>query len=159
MLSSIRFVRIGLAFSFFLFLVGCGSGEGPKSKVSGTVTVDKVPLAEGTINFFTAKGNASGAIKDGKFEVSGVSPGKNRVQVVALGASGAAPQSMGEFNQSRKKLEEMARSGKHDKATVDKMKKEGGSGPSINDKTKGNNQEYPIAEGSQSLPPIELTTK
>jgi len=67
--------------------LGCGGGAAtrPKTKVSGTVTLDDKPLAEGEIAFTkTAEGVADSLpIKDGKFE-GDVSLGERKVEIRAF---------------------------------------------------------------------------
>jgi len=78
-----------------LAAVGCGSKG---STVSGTVTFNGKPVPEGYINFYPADGKsapAGGAIKDGRYSVSNVAVGKNRVEVTS-NPSGTAPSSMDE---------------------------------------------------------------
>lgn len=71
--SSLRSIRIAAALGVVLFgvvLAGCGSSN--KAHVSGTVTVDNEPLANGTIQFYPVegKGQSAGAgITGGKYEV------------------------------------------------------------------------------------------
>jgi hypothetical protein len=66
-------------------LFGCDKSSGPKPvPVSGTVTLDNRPLAEGTVYFKTAATGATDAlpVKDGKFEGS-AEVGERRVEVTA----------------------------------------------------------------------------
>ena len=73
--------------------IGC-SGDG-RSEVSGRVTLNGQPIAEGAINFIPVEGNvgpgAGVEIRDGKYfiaRVKGVSPGKNRVELRAFRETG-----------------------------------------------------------------------
>jgi hypothetical protein len=96
-----------LAFLFFApLLAGCGGGdELPRRAVSGTVTLDGQPLAEGTIRFDPADGQATGGgdvIRGGSYSLpraNGLVPGQYRVSISsasgASGASGEAPGSAG----------------------------------------------------------------
>jgi len=75
--------------------VGCsGSGDDlPREPVSGTVTLDNVPLANGTISFVpvTGTGGGGGAIKDGKFSIAregGLVPGSYTVAIYASATQG-----------------------------------------------------------------------
>jgi hypothetical protein len=70
-------------------VVGCGSTS-DRLPVSGIVTLDGVPLAEGSIRFDSSGGQkviATGSlIKDGEYYVSqekGLPPGKYRVQITS----------------------------------------------------------------------------
>lgn len=69
-----------------VLLAGCDSGPpAPKlTKVSGTVTLDGSPMAEGEVTFAEPAKGAYDSIKviDGKFE-GPVQPGKKRVEVRA----------------------------------------------------------------------------
>jgi hypothetical protein len=71
-----------------LALILAGSGCGPgEVAVSGTVTLDGAPLAEGHIAFrplpALATSEASvGPIKDGKYQLT-ARPGQNRVEIIA----------------------------------------------------------------------------
>lgn len=63
---------------------GCNSAEAP-SEVSGTVTMDGVPLAEGEIIFEASdnsKTPSAGMIKDGKYTAQ-VLPGSKKVKISA----------------------------------------------------------------------------
>jgi predicted outer membrane repeat protein len=76
---------------------GCSqsSDELPREAVSGTVTLDGEPLANGTIQFSSDGAGGSGGalggggdVKDGQFSISrelGLVPGKYRVAVNAAG--------------------------------------------------------------------------
>lgn len=65
-------------------IAGCGSDRQPTFPVSGTVTLDAKPLAEGTVYFKTAATGAvdSMPIKDGKFE-GRAAEGERRVEITA----------------------------------------------------------------------------
>ncbi len=85
-------------FSLILALVGCGGGGGtvsdnlPRTAVSGTVTLDGQPLAQGNILFDPAERGpgttlATGEIKDGKFSIEqplGPVPGKYKVLISSV---------------------------------------------------------------------------
>ena len=61
--------------------LGCGHRHG---QVSGTVTVDGMPLDYGIINFVAKDGAASAPILDGAYEASGVPLGAVQIAVRAL---------------------------------------------------------------------------
>ena len=76
---------------------GCGGDSGVKKlTVTGTVSYDGKPIEDGVIVFAFGESvrggaNSTGFIKNGKFSVSGVSPGKNVVTVAANEATTGAP--------------------------------------------------------------------
>jgi hypothetical protein len=93
-----RFVRLvallGLAAVFAGFL-GCGgtSDDLPRQAVSGTVTFDGQPLAEGRIQFEPASAEArtpaGGEIKDGQYSIprhQGPTPGDYRIMITSSAA-------------------------------------------------------------------------
>src|SRR5207244_8143771 len=66
-----------LAAAVLPLLAGCDSSS-KKVAVSGTVTYDGQPVEYGTIVFANSGGPTSGGeIKDGKYSVKDVTPGKN----------------------------------------------------------------------------------
>jgi len=72
-----------------LFVVGCGSGSvGPTGvAVSGTVTLNGVPLDQGTVLIKWPGSAAGGEIANGKFAIPadlGPVPGKHRVEISSL---------------------------------------------------------------------------
>jgi hypothetical protein len=77
--------------SFIVVLcLGCGQAGPERATVSGTVTLDGVPVAAGSINFIPTEGttgpSAGGTIKDGQYHVAkvkGVIVGRNRVELRA----------------------------------------------------------------------------
>ena len=80
-----------------LLLIGiCAAGcSNPLAEVSGTVTLNGQPVSEGAINFIPVEGTqgagAGATIRDGKYQVpaaSGVTPGKNRVELRAFRSTG-----------------------------------------------------------------------
>jgi hypothetical protein len=98
-----RFVRFFLA-GAVAALSGCSAPPDnlPREAVSGTVTLDDQPLANGTIQFTpseTATGVGGGAaIQGGKFAIpreTGLVPGSYRVAIFSAGNGGEAarPQS------------------------------------------------------------------
>jgi len=85
------FVRVLVVLGVsFLAAAGCKRGN----SVSGEVTIDGKMVENGFIHFLTvsAPGNgpgdphaAPGQIKDGKYRIDGLTPGKKIVRVTALG--------------------------------------------------------------------------
>ena len=66
----------------FLFLLGCGDGSG--GKLTGTVTVDGQPLKRGSVRLEPDGGSGSpagGMVQNGKYEVTGVKPGRYKLHV------------------------------------------------------------------------------
>lgn len=68
-----------------LLIAGCGTGQVP---IQGTVTLDGVPVEEGSISFFPEAGTnsrkASAAILNGEFSIpleNGPLPGKFKVEI------------------------------------------------------------------------------
>lgn len=75
--------------SVFVLVLATGCGEG--HKVSGNVTVAGSPLPKGHIGFAPAEGSGEhfGAdVVDGKYSISGVTPGKMRVTVTSMSDQG-----------------------------------------------------------------------
>ena len=70
-----------------LLSLGCGSGAGPETiAVTGTVTYDGVPVADGDIIFRDATGqtrSCGGRIIDGKYSFD-ASPGSKTVEITAM---------------------------------------------------------------------------
>lgn len=68
-----------------IFAVVVVAGCGPKtSTVSGTVTFNAEPVANGAISFVPTDGkgpSAGGLIKDGRYTVTGMMPGEKTVQL------------------------------------------------------------------------------
>lgn len=63
-------------------VAGCGGGDNT-AEVSGTVTYDGTPVADGAITFFPDKGpTAGGSIKDGKYSTR-VAVGPAKVTITA----------------------------------------------------------------------------
>lgn len=79
-------VRSGCLLALVLACLGCGKEEGPKAaQVSGKVTLDGTPLAEGSINFLPADGVGAPAgtnIVKGEYSVR-VPLGAKRVEIRA----------------------------------------------------------------------------
>ncbi|MBN9519031.1 hypothetical protein J0H58_11025 [bacterium] len=85
-----------LALVLVAFGAGCGGGKGVT--VSGTVTYNGQPVEKGYVNLFPEDGKSpatGGEVSGGRFTVSNVTAGKNKV-VVSSQPSGAAPDSMGD---------------------------------------------------------------
>jgi hypothetical protein len=80
-----RHVSVGL---ILIAIAGCGKGGIPRAAVDGQVTLDGVPIANGSI-FFRPTGNtkgmsAGGAITDGRYQLSaaeGPVVGTNLVEI------------------------------------------------------------------------------
>ncbi len=73
----------------FFPLVGCGEEQG-RSSISGTVTYEGQPLETGFVNFLPQNGDgptAAGEVTKGQFSVTGIFPGKKRVQIQAADQS------------------------------------------------------------------------
>ncbi len=70
-----------------LLLIGCGKTSGPETQtVTGSVTFDGTPVAEGEIVFRDAAGqtrSCGGPIKDGKYSFD-ASPGSKKVEITAM---------------------------------------------------------------------------
>jgi hypothetical protein len=89
-----------VAVSAALALPGCGGGGGdnlPRQGVSGTVTLNAQPLAQGTIQFTPLSQEqgtlAGGEIKDGKFTIdreAGPVPGGYKVMIFSSGGASTA---------------------------------------------------------------------
>ena len=75
-------------------LAGCGSGQ----SVSGSVTYNDQPVPKGYVAFYPVDGKGptvGGEISNGRYTVKGVTPGKNRVEVMSR-SSVQGPNDMGE---------------------------------------------------------------
>jgi hypothetical protein len=90
-----RFVGFSLALVLGAGFVGCGAvgDDLPRQAVSGTVTFDGQPLAQGRVQFEPsspdAKIAAGGEITDGQFAIprdQGPTPGDYRVMITSAGA-------------------------------------------------------------------------
>jgi hypothetical protein len=85
-----------LMFGLLVLSLGCGQRAGPpRAAVTGTVTLDGVDIAEGSIALYPlgdVKGSgAGGSIKDGHYSLGadrGPSIGRNRVEIHAAKKSG-----------------------------------------------------------------------
>lgn len=118
-------------------LAGCGGEGGAKTySVSGTVTLDGTPVADGQITFRTAKDGRrfSGPIKDGKYDVK-AETGDMTVEIVA---SRVVP---GKFDKSNPGIDE----------PVSEMY--------IPKKYNAETTLTAKIDGSTSLPPFELKSK
>lgn len=81
--------------AFLIACGGCGSGDGlPREPISGKVTLDGQPLADGMITFLPEGGGepvVSSLVKDGAFDLSragGPVPGSHRVTIWAKKPTG-----------------------------------------------------------------------
>jgi hypothetical protein len=98
-LNSWHQIATALGVSAMVIVVGCSgddSGLGRRYKVTGKVTYNGAPVAQGTVNFLPTKPPApegraaSGQIKDGYYSLSttgnedGALPGEYDVTIVAL---------------------------------------------------------------------------
>jgi hypothetical protein len=87
-------VRCFLLFGLALMFFGCSEST---PDVTGTVTLDDQPLAEGTIVFESEDGKtpaASGTISSGKYSLK-VAPGPKTVRILATKASDKVDPAMG----------------------------------------------------------------
>jgi hypothetical protein len=78
-----------LAVALFVLLAGCSNNR--MAQVTGTVSLDGQPIDKGSISFIPADGKGATAgseIKDGKYNVSKVSPGTMLVQIRYAKVSG-----------------------------------------------------------------------
>ena len=78
-----------------LFMAGCGPADSKRASVSGRVTFNGEPLAEGAITFTPHARNegppAGGTIRDGEYSIGyekGPVIGKNRVEISAFRETG-----------------------------------------------------------------------
>jgi hypothetical protein len=121
-------------------VAGCG-GSGDGVTVSGTVTFNGKPVDKGYVNFHPTdnKGRSvGGEVRDGKFTVKNVAPGKCRVEVIETPTT-EAPDNMGDSIKNAKE-------------------KKGANEPSRNlvaANSEGNNQVHEIASGTE----LALTLK
>jgi hypothetical protein len=150
----------GALLLLFLAADGCNQA-GPRSTVSGKITLDDKPLEKGSISFYPQdkKGHtAGGQIVNGEYLVSDVFPGKNKVEITATTAKPPA-QNIGEArNSGYAKMAQQA--GKMSKGAGERMAKEIQSsagiviGPDTN--TLGNGQILEIKEGKNTNVDIAL---
>jgi hypothetical protein len=99
-MSRILHFLLGSATAALIVALGIGCEDGRRAgkvTVTGTVSYDGKPVENGMIQFtvaeasFMASDNAEGVVKDGRFAVANVSPGKNSVTVTG----GSAPGNLG----------------------------------------------------------------
>jgi len=91
-----RLPHLCVAVSVLVGSIGCDNNSGPfRAAVRGCVTLDNVPLEQGSINFFptgTTRGPATGTqINNGLYELSaaqGPAIGQARVEIVSTKATG-----------------------------------------------------------------------
>lgn len=84
--SKVLFLGFGV---LVLPCIGCGGSS--LCHVSGTATYDGTPIAEGSISLEPADGHgptSGGNIRDGRYEASGVVPGKKTVRIVGFRKTG-----------------------------------------------------------------------
>jgi len=77
-MTTVRWLAAGVA---AVAMMGCGPST---STISGTVTFNGEPVANGAISFFPTDGKGSpagGLIKDGRYTVTGLKPGERTVQL------------------------------------------------------------------------------
>src|SRR5262245_9302757 len=86
--------RLLLLAAALALVLGCSSNR-QRAEVSGTVTLDSVPVEEGLISFIPDEGNtgpeSGGRIDKGKYHISsdkGVTVGKNRVVLRSIQKTG-----------------------------------------------------------------------
>src|SRR5437016_3417702 len=83
--------RRGVLLLFWVAITMPGCSWNLAGEVAGTVTSDGKPLPAGMITIFDAtQATRSGDIKEGRFTVRGVAPGKARIAIVAGEASSIA---------------------------------------------------------------------
>ncbi len=134
-----------LAIATVLVALGTGCGGGKGVSVSGTVTYNGQPVEKGYINLFPEDGKSpatGGEISGGRFTVSNVTAGKNKV-VVSSQPAGAAPDSMGDA----KKLNTTAATG------LVQANDEGNS--QVHDVQSGNELKLELRTYSSSAPPVK----
>ncbi len=81
---------LALAFALAATSLAGGCGGPPRAKLQGTVTMDGVPLPDGSIEFFPSQGvgqTAGTSIKDGKYAVE-ASVGPMKVAINAMVVTG-----------------------------------------------------------------------
>jgi hypothetical protein len=67
----------------FAGMAGCGGGNG--IRITGNATLDGEPIDTGSLSFVPDDGKGptvGGSIESGKFDVTGLTPGKKRVTVI-----------------------------------------------------------------------------
>ncbi len=88
-------IHLSLMIAVVSLASGCGPSGPTRAEVTGTVTLNGEPVAEGSINFFPVAGvkgpEAGAAIREGKYHIPrNVGPvvGENRVELRAFQKSG-----------------------------------------------------------------------
>ncbi|WP_020472584.1 hypothetical protein [Zavarzinella formosa] len=81
-------MRLSLSLTLFTVILASGCNSGPedkRSEVTGKVTYNGSPLAEGTITFDSGDGAVPGSaeIRDGAYKIA-AKPGKNKVVIRAF---------------------------------------------------------------------------
>ena len=138
MRSVMRFGWLCLLLVFVVLSAGCGSGL---ATVSGTVSYEGKPVEEGAINFTPHDGKtaaAGGMIKDGKYYVTEVPPGKKLVEIIGTKKVDFASSS----EEAMRRAQEMAAKG-NNTGLVDPA-------DTIPTDAEGNRQEVELVPGSQT---------
>ncbi|MBA2117839.1 hypothetical protein [Bremerella alba] len=79
---------------------GCRVSSDTNARLSGTVTLDDQPIANGSISFLPVDGNTATAgtrIENGKFEIM-MPPGSKRVEITGIEVVGQKPAYEGDKN-------------------------------------------------------------
>jgi len=79
---------------------GCSSDSDTNARLSGTVTLDDQPIANGSISFLPVDGKTATAgtrIENGKFEIK-MPPGPKRVEISGMEVVGQKPAYEGDKN-------------------------------------------------------------
>ena len=92
--AGIRKIKTFAALGVLSFLLA-GCGDGGLGSVEGTVTYQGTPLDDGYVSFMPADEGGTGPtfgakITNGKYQASGLTPGKARIIVTAAGAAADA---------------------------------------------------------------------
>ncbi|MEM7475467.1 MAG: hypothetical protein AAF483_10785 [Planctomycetota bacterium] len=93
--SSASMLLAGLAIAL---LAGCGGGSGyPRAAVSGTITLEGIPMPEGSIRFVPIDGTSGGklsvTVADGAFSIdaaNGPAVGTHRIEIESTDSGGLA---------------------------------------------------------------------
>ena len=107
-------IRRLLLFATCMFLwSGCTQGDPNKASVSGMVTFNGEPIANGSITFIPTEGNggpsAGGSILAGKYSIAqskGPMIGMNRVEIVAVRETGKIPAKYNEISELTEDLKQ-----------------------------------------------------
>ncbi len=136
--SKVTWFFLGMLLPIFL---GCGDKD--KATVTGKVTLENEPVASGYIWFHPEDKqgtSASGEIVDGEYRITGMTPGKKRVQITITEVSGSVADNPG---RSR------------DEANAERLSKMKGrraiSSSAVPEQLVGNNQVKEVVAGNQSF--------